>query len=192
MITKNLYKKIIKKFIPDIILKHRERIMIKLMRLKFSKMKTYDVFKEIYLNKLWSPDPKKQNDEFYSGPGSHFPEFVINYINEIEKFLLSLPEKPNVVDLGCGDFVIGSKIRPADQIIQPYEHGDPFQKSTCLWLKNLPKLEPTKIVPLTYITTPNGHRYTKGWYQTPRNSTDRSRTFMGIAIAMADQWGDLK
>ena len=106
-----MIKKIIKKFIPDIILKYRERIMIKRMRLKFSKMKTYDVFKEIYLNKLWSPDPKKQNDEFYSGPGSHFPEFVINYINEIEKFLLSLPEKPNVVDLGCGDFVIGSKIR---------------------------------------------------------------------------------
>ena len=39
--------------------------------------------------------------------------------------------------------VIGSKIRSADQIIQPYEHGDPFQKSTCLWLKNLPLLKLT-------------------------------------------------
>jgi hypothetical protein len=75
------------------------------------------------------------------------------------------------------------------QIIQPYQFGHDHSKKTCLWLKNLPKLEPTKVVPLTYITTPNGHRYTKGWYNTPRNSTDRSRTFMGIAIAMADQWG---
>ena len=39
--------------------------------------------------------------------------------------------------------VISSRIRPPDQIIQPYEYGDSFQKSTCLWLKNLPKLRPT-------------------------------------------------
>ncbi len=78
-----------------------------------------------------------------------------------------------------------------DQIIQPYQFGHDHSKKTCLWLKNLPKLEPTKIVPLTYITTKNGHRYTKGWYETPRNSTDRSRAFTGIAKAMADQWTPL-
>ncbi len=75
-----------------------------------------------------------------------------------------------------------------DQIIQPYEHGHDHSKKTCLWLKGLPKLEPTKQVELTYITTKNGHRYTKGWYYTPRNSIDRSRTFPGIAKAMAEQW----
>ena len=75
------------------------------------------------------------------------------------------------------------------QIIQPYQFGHDHSKKTCLWLKNLPKLEPTKIVKVTYITTKTGHRYTKGWYNTPRNSTDRSRTFTGIAIAMAQQWG---
>lgn len=75
-----------------------------------------------------------------------------------------------------------------DQIIQPYEHGHDHSKKTCLWLKGLPKLEPTKKVELTYITTKNGHRYTKGWYYTPRNSIDRSRTFPGIAKAMAEQW----
>ena len=75
------------------------------------------------------------------------------------------------------------------QIIQPYHYGHDHSKKTCLWLKNLPKLKPTKIVELTYITTANGKRYTKGWYQTPRNSTDRSRTFTGIAEAMAEQWG---
>lgn len=76
-----------------------------------------------------------------------------------------------------------------NQIIQPYQFGHDHSKKTCLWLKNLPKLNHTKIVELTYITTKNGHRYTKGWYMTPRNSTDRSRTFIGIAEAMANQWG---
>ena len=76
-----------------------------------------------------------------------------------------------------------------DQIVQPYQFGHDHSKKTCLWLKNLPKLKPTKLVELTYITTKNGHRYTRGWYMTPRNSTDRSRTFVGIAEAMANQWG---
>lgn len=106
-----MIKKIIKKFIPNIILKYREKIMIKQMRLKFSKMKTYDVFKEIYLNKLWSPDPKKKDNEFFSGLGSYLPEFVNDYIDKVRKFLSSFPSKPNVVDLGCGDFVVGSKVR---------------------------------------------------------------------------------
>ena len=75
------------------------------------------------------------------------------------------------------------------QIIQPYQFGHDYSKKTCLWLKNLPQLKPTKKVKLTYITTKKGHRYTKGWYMTPRNSTDRSRTFKGIASAMAKQWG---
>ena len=75
------------------------------------------------------------------------------------------------------------------QIIQPYQFGHDHSKKTCLWLKNLPKLKPTKIVKVTYITTANGYRYTKGWYETTRNSTDRRRTFTGIALAMADQWG---
>ena len=84
--------------------------------------------------------------------------------------------------------VISSQIRKPDQIIQPYHFGDEATKTTCLWLKGLPKLEPTKKVELTYITTKKGHRYTKGWYYTPRNSIDRSRTFPGIAKAMAEQW----
>ena len=76
-----------------------------------------------------------------------------------------------------------------NQIIQPYQYGHDFSKKTCLWLKNLPQLTPTKIVKVSYITTKNGFRYTRGWYFTPRNSTSRSRSFKGIAEAMADQWG---
>lgn len=76
-----------------------------------------------------------------------------------------------------------------DQIIQTYHHGHDHSKKTCLWLKGLPKLEKTNIVEVTYVTTANGYRYTKGWYKTPRNSIARSRTFQGIANAMDNQWG---
>jgi len=75
------------------------------------------------------------------------------------------------------------------QIIQPYQFGHDHSKKTCLWLKNLPLLKPTKIIPYTHIITLNGKKYTKGWYETPRNSIARSRTFQGIADAMAEQWG---
>jgi len=77
------------------------------------------------------------------------------------------------------------------QIIQPYHYGHDHSKKTCLWLKNLPELKPTKVIEISYITTKRGHTYTRGWYETPRNSIDRSRTFQGIADAMAEQWGNL-
>lgn len=76
-----------------------------------------------------------------------------------------------------------------NQIIQPWQFGHDYSKRTCLWLVGLPKLQPTKIVELTYVTTSNGKRFTRGWYGMPRKSKDRSRTFPGIANAMAEQWG---
>ena len=78
---------------------------------------------------------------------------------------------------------------PYTQIIQPWQFGHDYSKKTCLWLRNLPKLVSTEIVDITYITTKNGHRFTSGWYKTPRNSKARSKTFPGIARAMAEQWG---
>ena len=106
-----MIEKIIKKFIPNIFLKYREKNTVKKMREKFSKMKKNQIFREIYLKKLWSPESVKFEHKFYSGIGSYLPELVDNYILEIKTFLLSLPKKPDVVDLGCGDFVIGSKLR---------------------------------------------------------------------------------
>ena len=82
-----------------------------------------------------------------------------------------------------------SNLPKYDQIIQPWQYGHDYSKKTCLWLKNLPKLEATKLVEVTYYITPKGRKFTKGWYFTPRNSKDRSRTFQGIANAMAEQWG---
>ena len=75
------------------------------------------------------------------------------------------------------------------QIIQPWQFGHDYSKRTCLWLKNLPKLVPADIVQITYYTTPKGRKFTRGWYFTPRNSKARSRSFKGIAKAMATQWG---
>ena len=106
-----MIKEKIKKFIPKIFLRYREKNSIKRIREKFSKMEKKQIFKEIYLQKLWSPESVKSDYKFYSGIGSYLPELVDNYILEIKKFLLSFQKKPDVVDLGCGDFVIGSKLR---------------------------------------------------------------------------------
>lgn len=78
--------------------------------------------------------------------------------------------------------VISSKIRKPDQIIQPWMFGHGETKATCLWLKNLPKLVPTNIVD---GREPRIHRMAPG----PDRWKERSRTFQGIADAMATQWG---
>lgn len=97
--------------------------------------------------------------------------------------------------------IMSSKWRKPDQIIQPWQFGDEAQKTTCLWLKGLPKLEHTKIVDKG-ATIPNKRKdgrienrpawFKQGdaWSMTPEERrTARSKTFPGIAKAMADQWG---
>jgi len=98
--------------------------------------------------------------------------------------------------------VISSHIRKPDQIIQPYWFGDSASKSTCLWLKNLPKLKPTNMVDKgefkEWIDKKTGKVKRQAlWYyealQQAKNSAERrtlrSKTFQGIAKAMASQWG---
>jgi len=79
--------------------------------------------------------------------------------------------------------VISSKIRKPDQIIQPWQFGHGETKATCLWLKNLPKLAPTDIVE---GRSDRIHKMPPG----PNRWKERSRTYQGIADAMAAQWGD--
>ena len=74
------------------------------------------------------------------------------------------------------------------QTIQPYEYGHPFQKRTCLWLKNLPNLKPTNIVEKAQSTKIAGNWFNAGGKERQKN---RAKTFQGIADAMADQWGNL-
>lgn len=78
--------------------------------------------------------------------------------------------------------VISSKIRKPDQIIQPWQFGHGETKATCLWLKNLPKLVPTDIVE---GRSDRIHKMPPG----PNRWKERSRTYQGIANAMAEQWG---
>jgi hypothetical protein len=78
--------------------------------------------------------------------------------------------------------IISSKIRKPSQIIQPWQFGHGETKATCLWLKNLPLLQPTNIVEGREARV---HRMSPG----PDRWKERSRTFEGIAEAMADQWG---
>lgn len=79
--------------------------------------------------------------------------------------------------------IISSKIRKPDQIIQPWQFGHGETKATCLWLKGLPKLVPTNVVEGREARV---HKMPPG----PDRWKERSRTFPGIAEAMADQWGD--
>jgi site-specific DNA-cytosine methylase len=88
--------------------------------------------------------------------------------------------------------VISSKIRKPDQIVQPWMFGDPFTKTTCLWLKGLPKLVPTKIVDKGARHVTKSGKSLPQWYNLPPSKDRwkiRSRTFQGFADAMAEQWG---
>lgn len=78
--------------------------------------------------------------------------------------------------------IISSRIRKPDQVIQPWQFGHGETKATCLWLKGLPKLTPTDVVPGRDNRI---HRMPPG----PDRWKERSRTYTGIAAAMADQWG---
>lgn len=78
--------------------------------------------------------------------------------------------------------IISSRIRRPDQIIQPWMFGHGETKATCLWLKNLPKLEPTNIVEGREARI---HKMPPS----PNRWKERSRTYKGIAEAMAQQWG---
>ena len=111
--------------------------------------------------------------------------------NYIPKWFPDIAEKYNL------------PIKPT-QIVQPYEYGHAAKKTTCLWLKGLPNLVPTNIVdPGEFYVSPKGRKFSKGSssdmardeqgkilsWNDPRTAKIRSKTFTGIARAMAEQWG---
>jgi hypothetical protein len=106
--------------------------------------------------------------------------------------------------------IMSTRWRKPDQIIQPWQFGDKALKKTCLWLKNIPPLKHTKIVEPEYViyksrTKKSGvSKYPTAWAAkvkltkmpllwkagpSPTRSKERSKTFQGIADAMAEQWG---
>jgi len=137
---------------------------------------------------LWRNLPKHDP----SGKRQLKTEQALSFVESImnakaEQILIENP-------VGC----IGTKIRPANQSIQPWEHGHPESKRTCLWLKNLPLLEPTHVLNIEE----HGHQNKAGkWYWQNQTKTGqnklapsadrwkkRSLTYQGIANAMANQY----
>jgi site-specific DNA-cytosine methylase len=101
---------------------------------------------------------------------------------EFVRYLMYLPIKRIAIENPIS--IISSRIRKPDQIIQPWQFGHGETKKTCLWLKNLPKLVPTNVVEGRVNRV---HRMPPG----PDRWKERSRTYQGIAMAMATQWGGL-
>jgi len=101
---------------------------------------------------------------------------------EFVRFLLDAPIERIALENPVS--IISSKIRKPDQIIQPWQFGHGEVKATCLWLKGLPQLAPTAVVsgrePRVHFASPGPDRW-----------KERSRTYQGIADAMAEQWGCL-
>ena len=109
-------------------------------------------------------------------------EFFMNLYNaDCEKIAIENPVPMKIIGLP-----------ERSQIIQPYEHGDPYSKKTCLWLKGLPKLEPTNVLDeYQPFINGGGGRLQKANYKDKvfaNGQTKRSKTFPGIAKAMAMQW----
>lgn len=116
-------------------------------------------------------------------------EFFMHFVNaKCEHIAIENP-------VGC----MSTRYRKPNQIIQPYWFGDRAQKKTCLWLKGLPNLEPTNMVDAGefingmsagasayYAVDENGKILP---WNDPRTAKIRSKTFWGVARAMADQWG---
>lgn len=123
-------------------------------------------------------------DEERYKKGLEAKEFFIKFLNaDCEKICVENPVQLKVFD------------RPKfTQEIQPYEYGHPYSKKTRLWLKGLPELKPTKIIKENIVSWVNGgSKKADGTkrdnYGAKFSAKDRSKTFEGIAQAMAEQWG---
>lgn len=113
---------------------------------------------------------------------------------EFVRTLLEAPIEKIALENPIG--IISSRIRKPEQIIQPWQYGHPESKATCLWLKNLKPLIPTNILtaprtgargqPLWNNQTPSGQNKLG---PSPDRWRERSRTYLGVANAMAEQWG---
>ena len=128
-----------------------------------------------------------------AGAGMLFPKGVLNKERyqkglEAKEFFMKLYNAP--CSKICVENPISSRIfemPPYTQQIEPFQFGHPFQKKTRLWLKGLPPLKPTNIVEKRESTV------TAAWFNKggKERRINRSKTFEGIAQAMADQWGEI-
>jgi hypothetical protein len=108
---------------------------------------------------------------------------------DLVRLLLDAPVPHVALENPVG--VISTRIRKPDCIVQPWHFGEPESKTTCLWLRGLPVLKPTNVLPVPTSgrwrnqTASGQNRLSPG----PHRARERSKTYRGIAAAMADQWG---
>jgi hypothetical protein len=129
-------------------------------------------------------------------PHPKFPNRV-NDRDEALEFFIKLNEAPIekiAVENPVG--IVNTKYKKPNQTVHPWMFGDEASKATCLWLKNLPKLEPTKIVGKGERVILSSGKSLPKWYSdaltqaksAAERRTLRSKTFEGMAKAMAEQW----
>ncbi len=107
-----------------------------------------------------------------------------------KKILIACEESQLAIENPQG--IMSTAYKSPDQIIQPWMFGDPYDKRTCLWLKNLPELLTTKLVNPWRRVKIKAKKSIAEWYSNAKHSERakiRSRTFPGVAEAMT-QWGD--
>lgn len=132
-------------------------------------------------------------------PHPHFPNRAQDREEGVEFFLKLANADIKHIAIENPVGIMSSRWRKPDQIVQPWMFGDTATKTTCLWLKNLPKLEPTELVDKgEFIEFGSGRRMAK-WYSDGLTKTKsaeerrtwRSKTFHGFAKAIAEQWSEV-
>ncbi len=132
----------------------------------------------------------------------HDGEFQMVNVERLKKGILGRDLFMNILNANCDRVVVENPVPSSifclpkpQQIIQPYEFGEPYTKKTCLWFKGIPGLLPTEIVrpvgPWVCGNVDVWHKQAaKGKvYGKEKSAKHRSKTFPGIAKAMAEQWG---
>lgn len=117
---------------------------------------------------------------------SQLTEEALEFVGKLLTLPTHIPKIALENPIGC----ISSRIRKPDQIIQPWMFGHPESKATCLWLKGLPSLKATNVLPLPASGRWENQTASGQNKLTPSADRwkERSRTYAGIAAAMAEQW----
>lgn len=129
-------------------------------------------------------------------PHPRFPDRAKDREEAIEFFIKLLEAPINKIAVENPVGIISTRYRKPDQTVHPYQFGDEASKATCLWLKNLPLLKPTNIVGKGERVYLSSGKSLPKWYSdaltlsksSAERRTMRSKTFEGLARAMAEQW----
>jgi SAM-dependent methyltransferase len=103
-------KSFLERSLPRPLLNYYWDLQKRRLRRRLQGLSVKEVFTLIYSERLWGR-PSENDDRFFSGSGSHDPRIVERYVAAVGRWVSSLDAKPDVVDLGCGDFAVGAKLR---------------------------------------------------------------------------------